>query len=92
MEFTGGLVSVSPDGMHQIDVLAPLSPRFGGSYTIRLLETENTTVIRHLVVTVPRTEKTVALREGGGAITWDTSGRFADVIAGGASVVRVYSP
>jgi hypothetical protein len=92
MEWSGGLHSKSPTGSHEVVVMGPLSPASGGSYTVELIESRTSAVLRHLVITVPRTEETVALREGGGAIVWDAVGKSADVTAGGSYLVRVYVP
>lgn len=88
----GGAEAESPNGIYQMWVMAPLSPTKGGSYHITLIDQRSSSVIRQIVVSVPSSEQTVAIREGGGAITWDAEDSFADITIDGTKSIRVWVP
>ncbi|MGE0378082.1 MAG: hypothetical protein AB7Q45_21940, partial [Planctomycetaceae bacterium] len=88
----GGVGAESPDGRYHLDVMAPMSPTRGGTYEIRLIVVSTSDKLRRITLTVPRTEETVSLREGGGVIHWDQTSRFADITIGGRDTLRVWAP
>jgi hypothetical protein len=92
VRFSGGIVSDSPNARYHISVMAPLSPSLGSSYRIKLLDKRSSAVVRSITVTVPRSESTVALRDGGGEIKWDAGSSFADVTTDGTELIRVWVP
>ena len=90
--FIGGIHADSPNGQYSLSVTAPMSPTYGGSYSIQLIESETSAVIRDVTVTVPRSEQTAGLREGGGSIIWDPTNEFADITIQGKNSVRIWVP
>lgn len=88
----GGVHADSSNGLYGLSVMAPMSPEAGGAYSIELIDKKTTAVIRHVVVTLPRSEESVALRGGGGSITWDTANTFADIAIDGQDSIRIWVP
>jgi hypothetical protein len=88
----GGAHAESPNGMHELSVMAPLSPKSGGSYTIQLIDLKTSNVVRRMVVSLPRSEQTVALHGGGGLLVWDPASSFVDVEIDGIKSIRVWVP
>jgi len=91
-ETVGGIHAESPNGNYELMVMAPLTPKSGGAYSIELRDMRTSSVVRRIVVSMPRSESTVALRGGGGTVVWDASNSFADITIDGASMVRVWVP
>ncbi len=90
--FVGGVGADSPDGRYSVLVTGPITPASGGSYEITLLTIPESTVVRHVAITLPDAEQTVALRGGGGNVVWDSHSRFADVNILGHSAFRLWVP
>jgi len=88
----GGIHEDSPDGLFALSITAPLSPTAGDSYTIKLTDKKMSAVVCHLVVTVPRSERTTSVRGGSGAILWDSKNMFADFSVHGSNIIRVWIP
>lgn len=76
--------------MYELTVVAPLSPKSGGAYTIQLIDLKTSARLRRIVVSLPRSERTVALRGGGGSVVWDPANSFADVKIDGTDSIRVW--
>ncbi len=88
----GGVHAESPNGIYELSIMAPLSPQYGDAYDITLTDQRTKTVVRRIVITVPSSERTVAIRGGGGNVDWDTANQFADFNADGKTVIRVWVP
>ena len=91
-ETGGGIHAESPNGIYKLMVMAPLTPKMGGAYNIELRDMRTSSVVRRIVVSMPRSESTVALRGGGGTVVWDASNAFADITIDGANMIRVWVP
>jgi hypothetical protein len=88
----GGVSDTSPNGHYSLSAMAPLSPTDGGSYQISLTDAETSEVIRHITVSLPDSEQTVALRGGGGAIVWHSTNEFVDLQVSETNVIRIWVP
>lgn len=88
----GGIHANSPNGLYILSATDPLSPTFGGTYNIELIDAKTSIVVRRAVVSVPRSERTVVLREGEGAIVWDPASAFVDIRFSGNDSIRIWVP
>ena len=90
--FKGGHVSTSPSGRYTLRLFAPLSPKYGGSYEIDLLEQPDDQLLQKVVITMPRSKKTVAVRDGGATVTWGVAETYADIFVDNCFLIRVPLP
>lgn len=90
--FKGGHVSTSPTGRYTLRLFAPLSPKYGGSYEIDLLEQPDDQFLQKVVITMPRSKETAAVRDGGATVTWDVAETYADIFVDSRLLIRVPLP
>jgi hypothetical protein len=88
----GGHIQDSPDGTYSLHVWAPMSPRRGGTYNINLVQKSTGRTLRNVTVSLPASELSASVREGGASVAWDTAGNYADVSIDGTQSVRVWVP
>lgn len=88
----GGVLADSPNGEYLVVASGPMSPTSGGTYRIALRERLSTRVIQSATVTLASSEKTAALRGGGGEIIWDKDSAFADLFVADKPVMRIWVP
>jgi hypothetical protein len=92
IEFDGGQSVDSPSGRYSLSILAPLSPRHGGTYRLRLTSNPDVVEIRKIAMTLPITELNVALREEKASVAWNDAETFVDFLVEGKPLIRIWIP
>ena len=91
-EIQGGISGDSPDGQMELYAVGPLGGGKGCTYTVKLVDKSNDSVLRQVSLAFPSNVRTRGLREGGGDIQWDSQGQYADLKMAGDSIVRLWVP